>query len=220
MGGLSIFSGGSTGGVTLPTQTGNNGKYLTTNATTTSWSTIAESNLTLTDVTTANVSTTAHGFTPKLPNDTTKFLRGDGTWAAAGGKQSVRAQARWTTTFSTSSGSYVDVTNATCTVSGLDASKTYDLSAWSTIIYNCNGGLGNGDLCNLTINSTIVCEGTGQGANQVNNYETDHSLSGMLSSVTGATSYTCKIQVKTAAGTMDVNGNSHTLSIMMRADEV
>lgn len=40
-----------------------------------------------TDVTTLDVSATAHGLTPKFPNNTTTFLRGDGTYAAppAGG---------------------------------------------------------------------------------------------------------------------------------------
>lgn len=45
----------------------------------------AESTLTFTDITTGNVSSTAHGFCPKLPNNTTTFLRGDGTFAAPGG---------------------------------------------------------------------------------------------------------------------------------------
>jgi parallel beta-helix repeat protein len=43
---------------------------------------LGESALALSDVTTNNVSTARHGFVPKAPNDTTKFLRGDGTWAA------------------------------------------------------------------------------------------------------------------------------------------
>jgi hypothetical protein len=42
---------------------------------------ITEATLSLSDVTTNNVSTTKHGFTPKAPNDTTKYLRGDGAWA-------------------------------------------------------------------------------------------------------------------------------------------
>jgi hypothetical protein len=46
--------------------------------------TLTESALTLADNTTNDVSTTKHGFTPKAPNDTTKFLRGDGTWATPG----------------------------------------------------------------------------------------------------------------------------------------
>ncbi len=48
---------------------------------------VTDANMTTTDITTNDVSTSKHGFAPKAPNDTTKFLRGDGTWAvpAAGG---------------------------------------------------------------------------------------------------------------------------------------
>ena len=45
---------------------------------------IAEGALSLSDVATGDVDATKHGFAPKAPNDTTKFLRGDGTWAAPG----------------------------------------------------------------------------------------------------------------------------------------
>jgi hypothetical protein len=41
---------------------------------------LPEAGLTLSDNTTNDVSITKHGFAPKAPNDTTKFLRGDGTW--------------------------------------------------------------------------------------------------------------------------------------------
>jgi parallel beta-helix repeat protein len=44
-----------------------------------------ESALVLSDVTTNDVSTARHGFAPKAPNDTSKFLRGDGTWAVPAG---------------------------------------------------------------------------------------------------------------------------------------
>lgn len=48
---------------------------------------IAEGALSLSDVATGDVNTSRHGLCPKAPNDTTKFLRGDGTWQtpAAGG---------------------------------------------------------------------------------------------------------------------------------------
>lgn len=49
------------------------------------WEAVAESEMTFTDITTNDVSTTKHGFTPKAPNDTAKFLRGDGVWASVGG---------------------------------------------------------------------------------------------------------------------------------------
>lgn len=43
---------------------------------------ITEANLSLSDVTTDNVSIARHGFVPKLPNDSTKFLNGVGAFAA------------------------------------------------------------------------------------------------------------------------------------------
>lgn len=46
-----------------------------------SWSAVVEADITLADNTTNDVSTTKHGFVPKAPNDTTKFLRGDATWS-------------------------------------------------------------------------------------------------------------------------------------------
>ena len=48
---------------------------------------VTDANMTTTDITTNDVSTSKHGFAPKAPNDTTKFLRGDATWAvvSAGG---------------------------------------------------------------------------------------------------------------------------------------
>lgn len=45
-------------------------------------STITEAMLSIADNTTKDLSTTAHGFAPKAPNNTTQFLRADATWAA------------------------------------------------------------------------------------------------------------------------------------------
>lgn len=44
-------------------------------------SSITEAMQNLSDNTTADVTTSRHGYVPKAPNDTTKFLRGDATWA-------------------------------------------------------------------------------------------------------------------------------------------
>ena len=49
------------------------------------WSTPTEGEISLSDVTTLNVSTTKHGFAPKLPNDATKFLDGTGAYAVPAG---------------------------------------------------------------------------------------------------------------------------------------
>ena len=59
---------------------------------------LPEAGLSLTDLTTANVSATAHGFAPKYPNNTTTFLRGDGTYAtpvAAAGAPDPRTGPIW-----------------------------------------------------------------------------------------------------------------------------
>ena len=44
-----------------------------------------EADLNLSDITTRNVTISGHGFAPKAPNDNTKFLRGDATWAVPSG---------------------------------------------------------------------------------------------------------------------------------------
>ena len=49
-----------------------------------------DSDLALSDVTTNNVSTSKHGFAPKAPNDSTKFLDGTGAYSTpAGGSTGV-----------------------------------------------------------------------------------------------------------------------------------
>jgi hypothetical protein len=55
-------------------------------------SAVVEGDLSFTDVVTANASATTHGLLPKLANDTSKFLRSDGTYQVPTG-----AQTPWTT---------------------------------------------------------------------------------------------------------------------------
>lgn len=73
------------GGKTAPTGTvvGTTDEQTLTNKTVSGANntlTVREADLSIADNTTANVSTSAHGFAPKAPNDTSKFLRGDATW--------------------------------------------------------------------------------------------------------------------------------------------
>ncbi len=49
------------------------------------WGSVHDSDLSLSDITNNNVSTGAHGFAPKLPNDATKFLNGAGAYAVPPG---------------------------------------------------------------------------------------------------------------------------------------
>ena len=46
---------------------------------------LLDTNLSLSDNTTNDVSTTKHGFTPKSPNDATKYLDGTGTYTIPAG---------------------------------------------------------------------------------------------------------------------------------------
>lgn len=52
---------------------------------------VKDSDLALTDITTNNVSITAHGFAPKAPNDATKFLNGTGSYSVPAGSVSSAA---------------------------------------------------------------------------------------------------------------------------------
>jgi hypothetical protein len=55
------------------------------------WAQVKDSDLSTSDVTTNDVSTLKHGFAPKLPNDSAKYLDGTGAWSTpAGGGGSGR----------------------------------------------------------------------------------------------------------------------------------
>lgn len=69
-------------------------------------SNITETMLSLSDVTTGNVSTSAHGFAPKAPNNTTNFLRGDGTWSPISGAY-INGFGSWTSATADGSGHQV-----------------------------------------------------------------------------------------------------------------
>jgi len=87
-------------------------------------SSIVEADLSLSDNTTANVSTSKHGFVPKAPNDTTKFLRGDGAWAVptvsavAGTLQSFQQSSNIVNSFANST-TFVEACSVTFTPSAV-----------------------------------------------------------------------------------------------------
>ena len=54
-------------------------------AATPAWSSVHDSDLSVSDITTNNVSTSRHGFAPKAPNDATKFLDGTGAYSVPPG---------------------------------------------------------------------------------------------------------------------------------------
>lgn len=75
-----ILYRGADGWVRLGKGSAGQGLRMNSYANAPEWGALDESALSLSDVTTGNVSTSKHGFVPKAPNDTGKFLRGDGTW--------------------------------------------------------------------------------------------------------------------------------------------
>lgn len=76
-------------------------------------STLNGSELTITDVTTNNVSTSAHGFAPKAPNDATKYLDGTGVYSVPGGSAGNLTGAITSVGLATSLGSFSSANLAT-----------------------------------------------------------------------------------------------------------
>jgi hypothetical protein len=112
---------------------------------------VTESMLDLSDVTTADVSINEHGFCPKAPNDTAKYLRGDGAWATV-----------------SSTGS-LDINGLTATDVALDDSlPEYDLSATANKKLSVDRLLGYADpsICQgrLTLESGVPVSVTDQSA--------------------------------------------------------
>ncbi|MBI5402479.1 MAG: hypothetical protein HY959_03700 [Ignavibacteriae bacterium] len=110
---------------------------------------ITEAMLSTSDVTTLDVSTSKHGFVPKAPNDTTKFLRGDGAWAVptGGGLALVGSD---TTERTTTSNSLTDLSSVT----GLNISPAVPIK----IVFNWRktSGASAGARFNIKINGSVV----------------------------------------------------------------
>lgn len=178
--------------------------------------TVTEVKLGLSDNATANASTTAHGFLKKLSNVATEFMNGAGNWVSISSKQNKQAVTTWNTSFSTASSSYVDVTDASVTVSSLDSSKTYNLVAMSSLGSILTGGAGFNAKVSMNIDGTNC----GEVGETVGSSYITCGVSGMKANVTGATSYIAKIQAKSASGTLTVNPVPDTASIVIMAFEV
>lgn len=124
--------------------------------------------------------------------------------AAAGGGNVVKeATATWSTTFSSTSNTYVDVTSATITLSGLTSGTTYDLIAFA-ITSMRNNTSGDRVFCQLVI------DGTASAVAGANMATASQLLPAVLHSikegVTGATSYIAKLQMRVnGAGTGVIN---------------
>jgi len=120
-----------------------------------------------------------------------------------------------TASFSTASTTFVDVTGYTLTLSGLDASASYDLFACFDLSEIASSDANNGGQIQLLIDGTVSsCKILEQcGANE--RYPCTLSSTKL---VTGATSYICKLQCKKAtAGNFLVNASTLTSSMFIMA---
>ena len=122
-----------------------------------------------------------------------------------GGSESAMATATWVTSFTTTETTYQDVTNATVTVSGLSAAKTYNLFCALSSNWR-NDTNGNAAYVKLIVDTTGVVGSAETGQVFVNGNEENLDISSSKASATGSTSYIAKLQLKNgAAGTAGVN---------------
>jgi hypothetical protein len=94
----------------------------------------AESDLSVTDIATNNVSTAAHGFAPKAPNDATKYLDGTGAYSTpAGGATSPLTTKGDLYTFATANARLPVGTNGQVLTANSGAANGVD---WEAPIYD------------------------------------------------------------------------------------
>ena len=81
-----IVGGTVAGGVAAPTRLATGGANTLLHGTTTpAYSAVVEADLSLTDLTTANATTSQHGFLKKLDNTSTHYMDGTGNWSSPAG---------------------------------------------------------------------------------------------------------------------------------------
>lgn len=141
------------------------------------------------------------------------------TLNVSAGNVVVSELTEWATSFSSTSGTYVDITDATVTLSGLDSSATYDLECYANFCAARNNTANSDVRVGLMIDSVIVSEvesnvyataGTRQMAN----------IFGFKRAFTGATSVTAKLQGSNNGGgtsTWVINDGTFKAQILLKA---
>ena len=113
--------------------------------------------------------------------------------------------AQWTGSFDTGSASYVDVTDATVTITGLNATKTYTVHAVCCVDTEHTSSNVVAVIV-LDINGTEVSECQHE-ADAGSNPST-MAVNGILTGITGVTSIIVKLKAKTSGSTFTVNPNN------------
>jgi len=135
----------------------------TVSGTNTGDQTLSDATISTTDITTNDVSTSKHGFAPKAPNDSTKFLRGDGTWAVpASGSSSTVVYAIVNSQVNVSSigSTYTDAAGNTYGETGSQTRLTMPALPTLRVVvlrisWHVNAGTGTRELYNVTDGSSL-----------------------------------------------------------------
>ncbi len=117
---------------------------------------LPEAGLTLANNTTNNVSATAHGFCPIFPNNTTTFLRGDGTYAAAGGALPVNSSGAGTPAILNSASTTITGTGNVIAYANTASGATLTSGTSNTIVGNAADVGANTAANSVAIGSTAV----------------------------------------------------------------
>jgi len=190
--------------VTAPTGAivGTTDSQTLTNKAISTGSSMAESLLTTTDITTNNVSTTKHGFAPKAPNDATKYLDGTGAYStpAAGTAYGSLGSTAITSNFTTTTTpAFVDVTSLAVTVT-VPAGRTVRVTVDIAQI-NCTASGTKGLNVGLFEGATQLSLATFTVDTNQSGYDRPAHASAILTPSTG--SHTYKVAVsQTSAGTI------------------
>jgi hypothetical protein len=147
--------------------------------TTPSWSAVVEADQTLADNTTANASTSAHGYLKKLDNTATHYMDGTGAWSTPGGASGIGTVFSASTSSSTvnsatttflaitgnsgfgaTEGTKSSVVTAACTAKNLYVVTSSTQSANNNLVITVRKGTTTGNMADTIITLTIAAGAT------------------------------------------------------------
>jgi len=134
-------------------------------------------------------------------------------WASASAAKEIKvATATWTSQYINSSTSYLDITSATVTLSGLTSGKTYTLHAMATVSNGTNSGAAGRTTILMVVDGTAESEQDFEPPSGGN--LSLPALIGTKTGVTGSTSYIAKLQAKAGSGSVQINNGSNITSVI------
>jgi hypothetical protein len=168
---------------------------------------VTDATIAVTDVTTNNASTSAHGWLKKLSNVSTEYMSGTGVWSTPAGGSALASAS-----YKRSAGDYTTSSSTFGNVDGTNFSLTITTGARRVlIVFTGTGGNNGGDYIELD----VTVDGTRQGgavgivvvgptSSNYNNISFSY-----LTDVLSAASHTFNLQYKTnGSGTASIFGSS------------